>query len=92
MNPNFTPTDKDSPVARTGPEPGRSQPPGSPGERRVVTVLFCDVTGSTAMAGQLDPEEWAELMDEAFDYLTAPVHRYEGTVARLMGEPSRFRR
>ncbi|NCF69574.1 MAG: hypothetical protein GWP61_26795, partial [Chloroflexi bacterium] len=28
------------------------------GERRVVTVLFCDVTGSTAMAGTLDPEVW----------------------------------
>ena len=32
---------------------------GQLGERRVVTMLFCDVTGSTAAAGQLDPEEWA---------------------------------
>jgi len=28
------------------------------GERRVVTMLFCDVKGSTAMAETLDPEEW----------------------------------
>ena len=56
------------------------------GERRVVTILFCDVTGSTAMAEQLDPEDWAEIMDDAFDYLIAPVYRYEGTVARLMGD------
>jgi class 3 adenylate cyclase/tetratricopeptide (TPR) repeat protein len=49
-------------------------------------VLFCDVTGSTAMAEQLDPEEWADIMNEAFEYLTAPVYRYEGTVARLMGD------
>lgn len=56
------------------------------GERRVVTILFCDVKDSTAMAEQLDPEEWAEIMNEAFKYLTDPVHRYGGTVARLMGD------
>ena len=56
------------------------------GERRIVTILFCDVKGSTAMAGQLDPEEWVELMNEAFQYLIAPIYRYEGIVARLMGD------
>ena len=56
------------------------------GERRVVTVLFCDVADSTAMAERLDPEEWAEIMNEAFRYLTAPVTRYGGNVARLMGD------
>src|SRR3990170_2305547 len=56
------------------------------GERRVVTMLFCDVTGSTAMAEQLDPEEWAEVMNGAFEHLLAPVYRYEGTLARLMGD------
>ena len=59
---------------------------GMQGERRTVTVLFCDVTGSTEMAEGLDPEEWAEIMDEAFDYLISPVYRYEGTLARLMGD------
>jgi len=57
-----------------------------PGERRIVTIMFCDVTGSTAMAENLDPEDWAEIMDEAFDYLTAPIERFEGKVARLMGD------
>ena len=56
------------------------------GERRVITMLFCDVAGSTAMAGQLDPEEWAEIMNEAFEYLITPIYRYEGTVARLLGD------
>lgn len=56
------------------------------GERRIVTMLFCDVKGSTAMAENLDPEEWAEIMNGAFEYLIAPVYRYEGTVARLMGD------
>lgn len=56
------------------------------GERRIITALFCDVTGSTAMAEQLDPEEWGEIMDDAFDFLIAPIYRYEGIVARLMGD------
>jgi predicted ATPase/class 3 adenylate cyclase len=55
-------------------------------ERRVVTILFSDVKGSTAMAEHLDPEDWAEIMNEAFDYLTSPIIRYGGTVARLMGD------
>ena len=55
-------------------------------ERRIVTVLFCDVAGSTALAEKLDPETWADIMDEAFAYLTEPVDRYGGNVARLMGD------
>ena len=56
------------------------------GERRVVTMLFCDVKGSTAMAETMDPEDWAEIMNGAFERLIAPVYRYEGTLARLMGD------
>lgn len=56
------------------------------GERRVVTLLFSDVTGSTAMAEKLDPEVVMEVMNGAFDVLIQPVARYEGTVARLMGD------
>lgn len=56
------------------------------GERRVVTVLFCDVKGSTAMAEKLDPEEWAEIINQAFEFLIAPIYKYEGTLARLMGD------
>jgi class 3 adenylate cyclase/tetratricopeptide (TPR) repeat protein len=56
------------------------------GERRVVTILFCDVSGSTAAAAGLDPEEWAEIINGAFEHMIRPVYRYEGTVARLMGD------
>jgi class 3 adenylate cyclase/tetratricopeptide (TPR) repeat protein len=56
------------------------------GERRVVTMLFCDVRGSTAMAEELDAEDWTDVMNEAFAYLIEPVVRHEGTVARLMGD------
>jgi ABC-type oligopeptide transport system substrate-binding subunit/class 3 adenylate cyclase len=55
-------------------------------ERRMVTILFSDVRGSTAMAGELDPEDWMEIMEGAFDVLIEPVVRYEGTLARLMGD------
>jgi class 3 adenylate cyclase/tetratricopeptide (TPR) repeat protein len=58
----------------------------SEGERRIVTMLFCDVVGSTAMAERLDPEAWTEIMNEVFEVLIAPIHRYEGTLARLMGD------
>ena len=59
---------------------------GMQGERRVVTMLFCDVKGSTAAAEKLDPEDWTEIMNGAFEHLIAPVYRYEGTLARLMGD------
>ena len=56
------------------------------GERRVVTMLFCDVKGSTSAAEQLDPEEWSEIINGAFEHMIKPVYKYEGTVARLMGD------
>jgi class 3 adenylate cyclase/tetratricopeptide (TPR) repeat protein len=56
------------------------------GERRIVTILFCDVVGSTAAAEQLDPEDWTEIMNNAFEHLISPVYKYEGTLARLMGD------
>jgi hypothetical protein len=55
-------------------------------ERRTVTMLFSDVKGSTAMAEDLDPEDVLEIMDGAFDLLIEPVYKYEGTLARLMGD------
>ena len=59
---------------------------GMRGERRTVTMLFCDIQGSTSAAEKLDPEEWAEIMNGAFEALIAPVYRYEGTLARLLGD------
>ena len=56
------------------------------GERRIVTMLFCDIQGSTEAAGELDPEDWTTIMNQAFEYMIRPVYRYEGTVARLMGD------
>ncbi len=56
------------------------------GERRIITMLFCDVTGSTAAAEQLDPEEWTEIINGAFEHMIRPIYNYEGLVPRLMGD------
>ena len=56
------------------------------GERRTVTMLFADIKGSTAAAERLDPEEWTEIVNGAFEHLIRPVYRYEGTLARLLGD------
>lgn len=56
------------------------------GERKVVTCLFADVVGSTALAEQMDAEDWTALMNRAFDRLSPAIYRYEGTIARLMGD------
>ena len=55
-------------------------------ERRTVTILFSDIKGSTAMIGKLDPEDAKEIVQGAFEFLLAPVFRYEGTLVQLMGD------
>ena len=51
-----------------------------------MTMLFADIKGSTSAAEQLDPEEWADLINTAFARLIEPIYRYEGTLARLLGD------
>jgi class 3 adenylate cyclase/tetratricopeptide (TPR) repeat protein len=56
------------------------------GERKLVTVLFADVVGSTAMGGWIDPEDITEIMNGAFGIMNDAVARHHGMVARLMGD------
>jgi len=56
------------------------------GERRVITMLFCDVKGSTAAAEKVDPETWTDIVNGIFEYMIRPIYKYEGTVPRLMGD------
>src|SRR5450759_3750726 len=56
------------------------------GERKLVTVLFADVIGSTALGELLDPEQISEIMNGAFAQFNRAVSRYGGTVARLLGD------
>lgn len=57
-----------------------------PDERRTITLLFCDVKDSTATAELLDPEDWSEIIHSALGRFIAPVERYGGTVARILGD------
>jgi serine phosphatase RsbU (regulator of sigma subunit)/class 3 adenylate cyclase len=56
------------------------------GERRIVTILFVDVVGSTKLTDQLDIETWTTIMNGAFDLVTPAIYQYEGTIARLLGD------
>jgi class 3 adenylate cyclase len=56
------------------------------GERKQVTVLFCDLVGSTAIAERLDPEEYRELIDRYLEIAFREIGRFAGTVNRLAGD------
>jgi class 3 adenylate cyclase/tetratricopeptide (TPR) repeat protein len=56
------------------------------GERKLITVLFADVAGYTALSERIDPEDLRALMRRAFDVMLEAVHRFEGTVAQLQGD------
>src|SRR5215213_7338294 len=56
------------------------------GERKPVTALFADIVGSTTLAEQMDPEDWTQIINEAFDLMSKAVFRYEGTIAQLQGD------
>jgi class 3 adenylate cyclase len=56
------------------------------GERKQVTVLFADVSGSMDLAEGQDPEEWRKIMQRFFAILAAAVERFEGTVDKFTGD------
>jgi class 3 adenylate cyclase/tetratricopeptide (TPR) repeat protein len=55
-------------------------------ERKQVTVLFADVSGSMDLAEQQDPEQWRKIMQRFFAILTESVTRFEGTVDKFTGD------
>jgi class 3 adenylate cyclase/tetratricopeptide (TPR) repeat protein len=56
------------------------------GERKQVTVMFCDMEGYTSLTEKLGPEEAYSLMDKVYEILIHKVHDYEGTVNELTGD------
>ncbi len=56
------------------------------GERKEVTILFCDVVESSRLAERLDPEAMHQLMDRVLQLMAEAVHRYEGTVNQFLGD------
>ena len=56
------------------------------GERRYLTVMFCDLVGSTGIAAKLDAEEWRDLIGAYLDAASAAVMDMGGHVAKKLGD------
>jgi len=60
--------------------------PAEIGERRQLTVLFCDLVGSTPLSQQLDAEEWRDLIAQYQQAAAGAVTRFGGHVAKNLGD------
>ncbi|HEA66070.1 MAG TPA: hypothetical protein ENI07_04515 [Desulfobacterales bacterium] len=56
------------------------------GERKQVTVMFCDMEGFTGLSEKIDSEELYSIMDQVYEILIHKVHDYEGTVNEMTGD------
>src|SRR6188474_696334 len=67
---------------------GSALPESSPADevRKTVTILFCDVTGSTQLGEQLDPESLRKVMARFFNAMRAEVELHGGTVEKFIGD------
>lgn len=73
-------------VPGTGPGSGAAVSSLADGERKLVTILFADVAGFTALAETLDPEEVRDLVNSLFGCLVPCVERFGGTVDKFIGD------
>jgi len=76
-------------LADARPEPAKTATePRRPGEaeRRHLTVMFCDLVGSTALAAQLDPEDMRNLIAAYHSCIAEVIGRHQGKIARYMGD------
>src|SRR5919202_3058984 len=56
------------------------------GERKHVTVLFCDLANSTPIAERIGPETMHLLLNRFFELALSEIHRYEGTINQFLGD------
>jgi class 3 adenylate cyclase/tetratricopeptide (TPR) repeat protein len=66
--------------------PPAAEPPQSMAERRQLTVMFCDLVGSTALSARFDPEDLREVIGAYHRAVAAAVARFAGFVAKYMGD------
>ncbi|HEY6421538.1 MAG TPA: AAA family ATPase [Candidatus Binataceae bacterium] len=75
------------PLPTAPPELTREAPgPAPAGERRQLTVVFCDLVGSTPLSQQLDAEEWREVIAKYQQAASGTVARFGGHVAKNLGD------
>lgn len=55
-------------------------------ERRQLTVMFCDLVGSSKLSEQLDPEQWREILRRYQSTCTETIRHYDGYIARFVGD------
>jgi class 3 adenylate cyclase len=67
----------------SAPHPIRSVPEA---ERRQLTVMFCDLVGSTDLSGRLDPEDLREVVRAYQETAAGVIERYEGHIAQYLGD------
>ncbi|MGZ5202520.1 MAG: adenylate/guanylate cyclase domain-containing protein, partial [Telluria sp.] len=72
-------------VLRT-PEAGTKPAPRDGGERRQLTVMFCDLVGSSALSARLDPEDLRAVIGAYHRCIAAVIAMNEGVIARYMGD------
>src|SRR5436190_6081185 len=76
-----------TPVAATAsPSPAPYVPPGPVAERRVCSVLFCDLVGFTPLSESRDPEAVRELLSGYFGVARTVIGRYGGVVEKFIGD------
>ncbi len=66
-------------------EPCPTAPPPD-AERRQLTVMFCDLVDSTKLSGQLDPEDYRDVVRAYQTACTEVIRRYDGHIAQLLGD------
>ena len=54
--------------------------------RKLVTILFCDLKGSTALGERLDSESLRETMSRYFDAMSAAITQHGGTIEKFIGD------
>jgi class 3 adenylate cyclase/predicted ATPase len=76
-----------APTAPPAPQPSPAEAkPEEAAERRQLTVLFCDLVGSTALAARLDPEDLREIIGAYHRCVADVIRRFSGFVAKFMGD------
>src|SRR6516165_6149108 len=68
------------------PAPAMAPPARADAERRQLTVMFCDLVGSTALSSQLDPEDLREVIAAYHRTVTEVIAGFDGFVAKYMGD------